>query len=90
MVKGEMKMAEKTLKLKEASRRDELLALLDRVMERAYTTYSNKFTKNSERIQWGRLIAQCAAVSGGLLKDKDIEDLEDEMEELKKLVDEGN
>jgi hypothetical protein len=70
--------------LKEASNREELLSVLARVIERAYRSYTNRYTKNSEKISWGRLIANCVKAAGLLLRDKEVEELMVKISEIEK------
>jgi bacterioferritin-associated ferredoxin len=74
------------LVLKEASKRQELLAVLDSVIERAYQAYSNKYTQSNQRISWGRLIAHCCRAAAEILRDQDLEDLVGRVEGLEKAL----
>jgi hypothetical protein len=65
----------KKLDLKEADKRSELQGLLDRIIEHAYSKFTNRFTKNVERLQWGRLITQAAKISNEILRDDELTDL---------------
>jgi hypothetical protein len=72
------------LDLKEASKRQEYLSVLDRVVESAYTKYRNKYTQNSERIMWGRLISDCCKTAAKILNDVDLEEIKLRIEKLEK------
>lgn len=68
------------------SKRDELLAALDQVIERSLRAFGNKYTPGVQRQGWGRLIAVCAKVSAELLKDVDLEELLRRVELLEQSV----
>ncbi len=72
--------------LKDASKRQELLTVLDRVIESAFEKYTNKYTKNPERISWGRLVSDCAKTAGKILNDQDLEALTARIEKLELAV----
>lgn len=72
--------------LKEASKRQEFLSVLDRVIEHAYGKFTNKYTKNPERIAWGRLISDCCKAGGKILNDAEIEEVKQRLEVLEQTV----
>lgn len=74
------------LVLKEASKRQEFLSVLDRVIEHAYGKFTNKYTKNPERIAWGRLISDCCKAGGKILNDAEIEEVKERLEVLELTV----
>ena len=74
------------LVLKEASKRQEFLSVLDRVIENAYGKFTNKYTKNPERIAWGRLISDCCKAAGKILNDAEIEEVKQRLEVLEQTV----
>jgi hypothetical protein len=59
---------------------------LSRVIERAFNSYTNKYTETKARIAWGRLIANCVKAAADVLRDSDIEDLISRVEVLEKSV----
>lgn len=73
-------MVKKDLKL--PLKRQEYMDLLDRIIEIAYVKYRGKYTKNNERLSWGRLIVQAVSSGGSILKDLYLEDLERRIEKL--------
>jgi hypothetical protein len=64
------------LVLKDPSKRQEYLDLLDRLIETAFTKAQSKYCKNSERISWIRAIANLVSVAADVLKDSDLDDIE--------------
>lgn len=72
------------LALKEAGKRAELLTVLDRVIEAAFEKYTCKYTKNPERISWGRLISDCVRSAGRILNDAEIEEIKARVAELER------
>jgi len=76
--------ATKPLDLKTASKRAEIQTLLDRGVEYAFAKFTNRFTKNSEKLMWGRLLAQCGKIQSEVLKDQELEDLLVRVERLER------
>jgi hypothetical protein len=67
---------DKKLNLKTPTKRSELQELLNRIIEHAYSKFTNKFCKNQERLQWGRLIIQAANIQHEILASTELEDLQ--------------
>lgn len=74
------------LNLQGPSNRQELLAVLNRVIEKAFTMYSKKYTRTRERIAWGRLISTCAKAAGVLLSDLELEVLLKRIEKIEEQI----
>ena len=70
------------LDLKEPSKRQEYLGLIDRLIEVAYTKAQGKYTKNAERIAWIRAITGLVKAGAEVLNSQDIEELARRVESL--------
>jgi len=77
---------DKKLNLKMPRKREELQELLNRIIEHAYSKFTNKFTKNQERLQWGRLIISACNIQHEILAGSEIEDLTERLEALEKTL----
>lgn len=59
---------------------------LDTVLRVSEQKFSYEKKADSSRIRWGRLIVQCVKTYSDLIKIEELEDLRQEVEELKKEV----
>jgi hypothetical protein len=66
--------------------RKRLFSSLNSVLETAEKKFQNQKTRNHEKLKWGRLICQCVQTYGSLLETVQLEELENEIEEIKKQV----
>lgn len=69
-------------KLVESSR-EVYLDYVRRVLEKAIDKYEHRQTRNNQRIAWGRLIVQACKAGNDVLKDVVLEELAEEIEQLK-------
>ena len=70
------------LDLKNPSKRQEYLTLIDRLLETAFEKASNKYTKNSERVSWIRAITGLIVAGSAVLKDSDLDELQLRLDRL--------
>jgi hypothetical protein len=66
----------------EPTPRQEYLDYVQRVLAMAIYKYEHKQTKNSERIAWGRLVINAIAAGNSVLKDQDLDDLQERIQQL--------
>ena len=57
---------------------------LDEIIAQALEKYRNRYTKNTERIRWGRLAANTVKIANDLLKDSELADLIQRIERIEK------
>jgi len=74
----------KKLDLKNPSKRQEYLDLIDRLLETAFTKAQSKYCKNSERVAWIRAITGLIKAGADVLRDSDLEDILKRLEILEK------
>lgn len=81
-----VKRASGKLDLKDPSKRQEYLDLIDRLIETSYTKAQGKYTKNAERIAWIRAITGLVKAGADVLKDVDIDELSKRLAKLEGLL----
>jgi hypothetical protein len=69
---------------KMADKRLEIETLLSRIIEFGYEKFTNRFTKNSERLKWGRLLTVCAKVQNEVLKDLELAELSERVQDIER------
>jgi hypothetical protein len=74
----------KKLDLKNPSKRQEYLDLIDRLLEVSFEKAQGHYTKNAERIGWIRAITGLVKAGAEVLKDVDLEELSKRLDELEK------
>lgn len=62
--------------------REETLAALARVLDMAFSRMDNRYLKNAEKVQWARIVVAGTAAAAPLLRDKEIEEIKADIEEL--------
>jgi hypothetical protein len=81
--KSKGKARKKVLKsASKALERADLLECGSQVLEEAMTRINGKFTRNQERVAWGRVVASIIASCTSTLRDSDLEDIRDRLERL--------
>jgi hypothetical protein len=65
-----------------ATPRKQYLDYISRVLEMALYKFEHKQTKNSERIRWGRLIVHGITAGTAVLKDQDLEALQQRLQRV--------
>ena len=68
--------------LKSTLKRSEVLTAIQRILDEALQRLDNRYTKNSEKIQWSRIVAQAASASAALLRDEDLDQLTERVKRL--------
>jgi hypothetical protein len=76
-----LETAQKTAEKSQLSRGD-CLTILRRVVDLALEKYENKYTKNMERIRWGRLLVVAASTVNSVLNDTDLDDLKNRIRKI--------
>ena len=84
MAESSVEVSQK-LVLKNPSKRQEYLDLIDRCLETAYTKFQSKYCKNHERIAWLGKLAQLVEVGNHVLHDEDLDSIEKRLEALENL-----
>jgi len=70
---------------KPALSREEVLVSLRIVIDNAFEKANLRNTQNGERIKWNRVVIQAGQVAALVLRDADLDDLQDRIEQLEKL-----
>ncbi len=83
------KRAEKLIsKLQKTTlKRPEIRQSLQWLISTSLQRLSNKWTKNKERLAWARVLVQASNAATVLLRDQDLEELEERIFELEKQAD---
>lgn len=63
--------------------REDLLRAIQRVLDVAFPKFEGRNTKNSEKLSWGRLIVQAVSAGASVLKDAELDQLAQKIEDLR-------
>ena len=69
---------------KTSLKRPEIRQSLQYVIWSSISKLDNKWTKNSEKLAWGRILVSACSSATILLRDSEIEEIKAEIEDLKK------
>jgi len=56
--------------------REDLIEAGGRVLEMALSRMEGRYTKNTERIKWARIVASIISATGGVMRDRQLDELE--------------
>ena len=69
--------------LKKPLTREDLLSSIQRVLDIAHDKLDNRYTKVSDKIKWARIITGAVSAGASVLKDAELEQLAQRIEELR-------
>lgn len=79
---GLLKDSEKALDQSKDRRREDFLEVVDQVIKKGLNYMNGKYTVNSERLGWARVVVQAVSVGADILKDADLDELRQRVEKL--------
>ena len=64
------------------NKRNQYLEAVDRILDYAFNRLFNRYTKNSEKLKWARIITSAVSAGNQVLRDQDLDSLNKRLKAL--------